>query len=431
MLTKKYVLSKTTTDASTLTTCIDKVYDSLYVNHPAATMDKEAADTEEEEEDVEEVDRMKGPPTIRFTDPYAGKPYVLPAPVTKPPRPGFSCQYKGTIPGKFNDELFPSDELDRALDFLASPHNISATGVCNDENGFWHLCTGHLVVNDHKPRKAFFYLKNHRPSEKRDPDEEHHLECFCLNDESLSCDFKQCVNCGKMKQIGMSEGTAFTCRVCIDNPGLFGMDLLPEQKDIDMKDRELSIETLNCIYCQETHTIERYCHMSCTIEQLNSTQRRKGGGKWVMDMIRCRDDCPDDCKEHMDPKLFKCPVCVEMETGAQNLMSLKAPKKTTSGASGSGQKSAMLTKESFTIREGKQLFHSPNGEDSYVFDRDCQQQFTFKKGMYLKGYAFAKEKDYRFDTRQAAERAILASKRKRIGGITVEKIPLTDGFCSE
>ena len=149
-----------------------------------------------------------------------------------------------------------------------------------------------------------------------------------------------------------------------------------------------------------------------------------------MDMIRCRDDCPDDCKEHMDPKMFKCAVCVEMETGAKNLMSLKASKKTTSGANGSARTSAKNTKKSYTIRSGKKLFKSPIGEDSIVFDRDSQQQFTLKKGMYLKGYAFAKEEDYRFDTREAAEKAILANKRNRIGGITIEYFP-PDGFSSE
>ena len=163
--------------------------------------------------------------------------------------------------------------------------------------------------------------------------------------------------------------------------------------------------------------------MSCAIGQLNATKRRKGGGKWVMDMIKCRDDCPDDCKEHMDPKLFKCPVCVEMETASTTLNAAKA-----ASSSGAIATKSMLTKESFTIRSGNKLLKSPHGEDSYVFDRDSQQQFTFKKVMYLEGYAYAKEKDDRFDTREEAQRAILGSKRKKIGGITVEKIPLTDGF---
>ena len=168
--------------------------------------------------------------------------------------------------------------------------------------------------------------------------------------------------------------------------------------------------------------------MSCAIEQLNKTKRRKGGGKWVMDMIKCREPCdmecgkcktcknacPDDCSEHMDSKLFKCPVCTGNESALFD-----------------NQSTVSTFKKTFTVRSGKNLIKSPHGEDSYVFDRDNQQQFTLKKGMYLEGYAFAKKEDYRFDTLEAAQRAILGSKRKRIGGITVEKIAIADGFSSD
>jgi hypothetical protein len=91
---------------------------------------------------------------------------------------------------------------------------------------------------------------------------------------------------------------------------------------------------------------------------------------------------------------------------------------------------ASFVKKSFTLRRGTILIPSPVGEDSYIFDRK-RQPFTLHKGMYLKSYAFAKEKDYRFETLQEAQKAVLASKRQ-IGGITVESIPVTvDGFSSD
>ena len=192
----------------------------------------------------------------------------------------------------------------------------------------------------------------------------------------------------------------------------------------------MSIETLNCVYCQDKSGKERTCHMSCAIKQLNSTKRRKGGESWTIDMIKCREPCgqanchceicmaacPDDCIEHMDERLFKCPVCVGNKGDAH--VKPKAKPATSS------------LKKVFTIRNGKKPIKSPNGEDSYVFDRESQQQFTFKKGVYLEGYAFAKKHDYCFNTLEEAQRAVLGSKRKRIGGITAEYIS-ADGFSSE
>ena len=50
--------------------------------------------------------------------------------------------------------------------------------------------------------------------------------------------------------------------------------------------------------------------------------------------------------------------------------------------------------------------------------------------MYLDTYALSKEKQYRFETLEEAQKAVLANKRKKIGGITVENIA-ADGFSSD
>ena len=71
-----------------------------------------------------------------------------------------------------------------------------------------------------------------------------------------------------------------------------------------------------------------------------------------------------------------------------------------------------------------QLMKSPSGELSYLYDPDCQQQWTSYPGKYIPEYASGKHVYYDLDEAKAAVRDAAAKKKKKHGhpiGITVEK----------
>ena len=86
-------------------------------------------------------------------------PCIIPTPIKPAMRNGFSWLYKGVIPGKLNDILYPPDKLHEAFDAIDSTYR-QATGVSSDENGFWYLTTGHYLKEQEKNKSSYFYLQN-------------------------------------------------------------------------------------------------------------------------------------------------------------------------------------------------------------------------------------------------------------------------------